>query len=660
MELNKENPSKSAKPPSPSGCKINIHPQQQEFQFNELTLDSCFDSGNMANAVRVTESQYQIWIAPDCAGTPRETTYQTWFYFRAKDIKRHSTYTFTIKNMNFQMKLYNEGLLPVYKTSSNPVWKKIEAKTLSFSKQEKGLEVSFRYHFNPNDEEVFFAFTYPWSYTEDQELINQYEREYKDDSEIYFNRELLAYSKENRRIELLTITSHSKKLEQREPMLPNLFPGSTNTSRPFLFNKKYVFITARVHPGETPGSHVFRGLLKFILNKEDPRAQALLENFVMVLIPMLNPDGVYRGHYRADTNGLNLNRYYTNPSLSEHPTIYATKQMVVHLNSTKKLYLYCDLHAHATKRGCFVYGNSLDFRQQVETLLFPKLLSLNSQYFEYESCDFNEKNVNVKDRGDGKSKEGAGRVALYKATELAKCYTLECNYASGKYKNVLSSCHLSGSSQEEEKELAEGETPDNLTVEKANPRDSYYIEDFEEIGEGIGPTLLDMIKANPSSRIPTSTYRNLKNVKLNLALNLFKEPPYRFDVYLRKLNKNITKNYDTLIKYIDENIKTDPLQDGRKENNRQRVSRTVPPQIKKRPLNESRETTATPVPPTEVRGLKEIKVINILPPIRTSGALESINEKRKQRPTKPMLTKKPTITLPPKNGFNFVKRMMKG
>jgi len=145
-----------------------------------------------------------------------------------------------------------------------------------------------------------------------------------------------------------------------------------------------------------------------------------------------------------------------------------------------------------------------------------------------------------------------------------------------------------------------------------------------------------------------------------LALNLFKEPPYRFDVYLRKLNKNITKNYDTLIKYIDENIKTDPLQDGRKENNRQRVSRTVPPQIKKRPLNESRETTATPVPPTEVRGLKEIKVINILPPIRTSGALESINEKRKQRPTKPMLTKKPTITLPPKNCFNFVKRMMKG
>jgi len=393
----------------------------------------------------------------------------------------------------------------------------------------------------------------------------------------------LAYSKESRRIELLTITSHSKKLEQREPTLPNLFPGEK--SRPFMyisklaihiissprFNKKYVFISSRVHPGETPGSHVFNGFLKFLLNREDPRAQALRENFVLVLIPMLNPDGVYRGHYRTDTNGLNLNRYYINPSSSDHPTIYATRQMVLHLNNTKRLYLYCDLHAHATKRGCFVYGNSMDFRQQVETLLFPKVLSLNSEYFEYETCDFSEKNVNVKDRGDGKNKEGAGRVALHKATDLPRCYTLECNYASGKYKNVLSACPPpSGSSQQEEgmkldkvglltilleKSLREGETPDSLTVEKANARESYFLEDFEEIGEGMGPTLLDMINANPCSRISTSVYRSLKNVKLNLALTLLKEPPYRFDVYLRKLNKNIAKNYDHLLKYLDENIK---------------------------------------------------------------------------------------------------------
>ncbi|NWI67410.1 CBPC5 protein, partial [Todus mexicanus] len=391
---------------------------------------------------------------------------------------------------------------------------------------------------------TYFAFCYPFSYSECQEMLAQLDGRFQEcrhmspssplDS-VYYHRELLCHSLDKLRVDLLTVTSCHGMLEKREPRLDKLFPDTT-TPRPRRFaGKRVFFLSSRVHPGETPSSFVFNGFLDFILREEDPRAQMLRRMFVFKLIPMLNPDGVVRGHYRTDSRGVNLNRQYLNPDAELHPAVFGAKAVLLYhhvhsrvlpgapdwrtfvsplstsLLSTKSsnqsirssvpasealselekvnnmrnsprawrdstyfspsqeaqlsgapapgstgqsgwilpsshttehceeeeeearrpspaphpetilpkdsgLAYYVDLHGHASKRGCFMYGNSFsDENDQVENMLFPKLISLNSPYFDFTGCNFSEKNMYARDKRDGQSKEGSGRVAVYKA-----------------------------------------------------------------------------------------------------------------------------------------------------------------------------------------------------------------------------------------------------
>jgi hypothetical protein len=130
-------------------------------------------------------------------------------------------------------------------------------------------------------------------------------------------------------VDLITVTSLQGILPERERHLDNIFPQQK--CRPFKFeNKKVVFVSARVHPGETQSSFVINGFLKFILREGDARAVALRNKYVFKVMPMLNPDGVVRGHYRTDTRGVNLNRVYGKPSLTLHPTIYAARKLILY------------------------------------------------------------------------------------------------------------------------------------------------------------------------------------------------------------------------------------------------------------------------------------------------------------------------------------------
>lgn len=131
--------------------------------------------------------------------------------------------------------------------------------------------------------------------------------------------------------------------------------------------KQFVFISSRVHPGESNASYLSHGMIEFLLSN-DPEAHELRNNFVFKIVPMLNPDGVIYGNYRSSLLGVDLNRRWKNPSKFLHPTIYYSKQIIKWLHSYQKhplilhntsyngVVMSCDFHGHSRKKNIFMYG----------------------------------------------------------------------------------------------------------------------------------------------------------------------------------------------------------------------------------------------------------------------------------------------------------------
>ena len=104
----------------------------------------------------------------------------------------------------------------------------------------------------------------------------------------------------------------------------------------------------------------------------------------------------------------------------KHPKIQTDEE----LHDTENgIYIYIDLHGHASKRGCFIYGNHFPKEtDMVECMLLPKLISINSSHFDFQACNFTEKNMYHMDKKDGLSKDGSGRVSMFKALGIIHRY----------------------------------------------------------------------------------------------------------------------------------------------------------------------------------------------------------------------------------------------
>lgn len=116
-----------------------------------------------------------------------------------------------------------------------------------FQLDQKGSDftLSFVYVTPENSKAItYFAFTYPFSYTDLQNYLKRIEtriskRNITSVDDVYYNRECAIKSLEGRRMDLITISSFHNISTEREDRLNNMFPEK-NEERPFKFWDKKV------------------------------------------------------------------------------------------------------------------------------------------------------------------------------------------------------------------------------------------------------------------------------------------------------------------------------------------------------------------------------------------------------------------------------------
>ncbi|KAG5685061.1 hypothetical protein PVAND_014262 [Polypedilum vanderplanki] len=412
---------------SVGGSKYLLSAQPYALEQDDLIFESRFESGNLARVVKVTPHYYELYLRPDMY-TNRHTQ---WFYFRVKNTRTKTQYRFSIVNLTKPDSLYKEGMRPLMystadATNNNIGWRRCGENIAYYRNEDNNIYNTRNYHqvliddfddedngnicsytltfnveFQYENDTVFFAHSYPYTYSDLQDYLMNIQRHPIKSK--FSKLRLLCRSLAGNNVYYLTVTAPSTPEEELQK------------------KKKAIVVTARVHPGEAPSSWMMKGFIDFITG-DSYVAKKLRHKFIFKLVPMLNPDGVIVGNTRSSLTGRDLNRQYRTVIRETYPSIWNTKAMIKRLMEDCGVALYCDMHAHSRKHNIFAYGCENLKRHPDRRLIeqvFPLMLHKNvADKFSFENCKFRVQ----------KNKEGTGRIVVW-LLGVTNSYTLEASFA---------------------------------------------------------------------------------------------------------------------------------------------------------------------------------------------------------------------------------------
>ncbi|EKX38029.1 hypothetical protein GUITHDRAFT_89476 [Guillardia theta CCMP2712] len=357
---------------------------------------------------KVGTREYDLILRPD-----KDSGHVQWYYFMVANVRKNVSYVINIVNFVKNKSLYNQGLKPLLYSTKDADrkkigWKRAGSRCVYYSRGNR-YTLTFTIEFDHDRDVCFLAHCYPYVYTDLQLFLSSLENDVSRKKTVL--RKELCRSLAGNQVDLLIISDDPQNWQKN--------------------SKQSIFLTARVHPGETQASWAMQGCIEF-LTSNSPEALFLRQKYNFFVVPMLNPDGVINGHYRCSLAGQDLNRIWQNPDFTRHPCIWHTKNLMKNLLS-KKLIFFCDFHGHSTKKNAFMYGCDPNacfpgkvpvhqWKNPNSPCNFPMIMNEISTAFSFQDCDFRMH----------KSKLTTGRVVVYREFGITQSYTFEVSFLGHK------------------------------------------------------------------------------------------------------------------------------------------------------------------------------------------------------------------------------------
>lgn len=318
---------------------------------NDLRFHSNFDSGNLFTAIRGNDKVYYLEMTPDT----NSNTYPHWFHFAVTNTRQSEKVVFRIIN-------YTKTKLrpaPAYRSKRlGGVWDRLSSKDCSYFYNDDYLDsldesiiprakgrftLEFVFEFPEDQDTVYFATSPPYSYENLQKDSLEWQIKCHNQKEFCFRKKLLCYTLTGRKLFYYEAYRAGQKVKTAQ-----------------IKGQKIIMLVARLNPNESVTNYVLQGFMQRLFDFEAGHrneAGYLRQNYMFVIIPMLNPDGVSVGNSISSFSGQSLSKTFSQPDRFIHPESYYTRKLIQTLAQSNEIVFFSDFrssdkHADSWLRGC--------------------------------------------------------------------------------------------------------------------------------------------------------------------------------------------------------------------------------------------------------------------------------------------------------------------